>query len=134
MVRDNLHVTLVFIGNFPEKDIVSLQEAAGIIQCPHIKLSFEWIDFWKRQKIMCLHAPTVPDDLVDLVKSLESEASAFGYEPEKRPYKPHMTIARKAGFFQPILLAQPLVLRWAVFELIESISTPKGVRYRPLKQ
>ena len=50
--RDNWHVTLVFIGGFPEEDIPALQAAAGTIRCPTIKLRFERIDFWKRPKIM----------------------------------------------------------------------------------
>lgn len=97
-------------------------------------IRFERIDYWKRPKIVCLSGAFVPDELADLVKSLESEASAFGYQPENRPYKPHMTIARKARFFDPIPLAQPLELQWSGFELIESVATPQGVRYQPLKQ
>jgi 2'-5' RNA ligase len=132
--RDNWHVTLVFIGSFPGKDIAALQAAASRIQCPAISLGFERIDYWKRPKIMCLLAGFVPNPLTDLVNSLQSVAGRFGFEPEKRPYRPHMTIARKAGFFEPIVLAQPLTLQWSRFELVESISTPSGVQYKPLKQ
>ena len=132
--RDNWHVTLVFIGGFPEEDIPALQAAAGTIRCPTIKLGFERIDFWKRPKIMSLRATSAPTELIDLVGSLESVAGTFGLKPEKRAYKAHVTIARKAGFFEPITLAQPVELHWSGFHLIESISTPTGVQYKPLKQ
>ena len=99
-----------------------------------MKLGFGRIDFWRKPKIMCLRAASVPDELVGLVRSLESAAGEYGFKPEKRTYRPHMTIARKAGFFDPITLAQPVELHWSDFHLIESISTPGGVRYQPLKQ
>ena len=132
--RGNWHVTLVFIGGFPEDDIPALQAAADNIQCPAIKLGFERIDFWKRPKIMCLQSDFVPDQLIDLVRSLGSAAKSFGFKPEKRPYRLHLTIARKARFFEAITLAQPVELHWSDFHLIESVSTPSGVEYKPLDQ
>lgn len=132
--RDNWHVTLVFIGRFPEQDIAALQAAAANIRCPAIRLKFERLDYWARPKIMCLQADFVPNQLLELVRLLESAAKSFGYQPEKRPYRPHMTIARKARFFEPITLAQPVELHWSGFHLVESLSTPAGVQYKPLKQ
>jgi 2'-5' RNA ligase len=132
--RDNWHVTLVFVGSFPERDIPALQAAASKVRCPPFTLRFERIDYWAGPKIMCLEAGLLPDQLAGLVRSLESAASAFGYQSEKRPYRPHMTIARRAKFFNPITLAQPVELQWSGFALIESLSMPGGVRYRPLKQ
>ena len=132
--RDNWHVTLVFIGGFPADDIPALQAVAGNVQCPAIKLRFERIDFWRRPRIMCLHTDFVSNHLSELVKLLELAAKSFGFKPEKRPYRPHMTIARKARFFEPITLAQPVELHWSGFDLIESISMPSGVQYKPLDQ
>ena len=83
---------------------------------------------------MCLLADSVPSELIGLVGSLESAARTYGFKPEKRPYKPHLTIARKARFFEPITLAQPVELHWSGFHLIESVSTPAGVQYKPLDQ
>ena len=132
--RENWHVTLVFIGNFPECELGALQEAAGRVACPTIELRFEQIEYWKRPKILCLKADIVPDRLTELVGRLASAARRFGYVPEKRPYKAHMTIARKARFSDAMSLAPALELHWSSFELVESVSTPAGVQYRPLKQ
>lgn len=132
--RDNWHVTLFFIGGFPENDIAALLSAAHKIECPSLELKFERVFFWKRPKIICLHASYVPSQLLGLVRSLESTAQIFGIEPETRPYRAHLTIARRARFFEPITLAQPLELHWSRFHLIESVSTSSGVKYRPLDQ
>jgi 2'-5' RNA ligase len=132
--RDNWHVTLFFIGGFPEDDIPLLRTAAHKIDCPSLDLKFERIYFWNRPKIICLFAAYIPSQLLGLVRSLESTAQSFGIKPDDRPYRAHMTIARKARFFEPITLAQPLELHWSTFRLIESISTPSGVQYKPLDQ
>ena len=132
--RDNWHLTLVFIGGFPEDHVPGLQEAARQIDCPALELQFDGIHFWKRPKIMCLYANYVPSQLLGLIRSLESAAQAFGFKPEERPYRAHITIARKARFFAPITLAQPLEFQWSGFHLVESVSTPTGVQYKPLDQ
>lgn len=132
--RDNWHVTLVFVGGFPEQDIPALQAAAGDIRCQAMHLVFDRIDYWARPKIMCLQADRVPDELLGLVGSLEKTASDFGYRPEGRRYIPHMTLARRARRFEPIALARPVDLEWSDFRLVESVTTPGGVQYRPLKQ
>lgn len=132
--RENWHVTLVFIGGFPIDDIPGLQAAADDIRCPSFDLSFQRINFWKRPKIMCLQGDYVPNQLTSVVKSLNSAARPFGFTPEKRPYKPHMTLARKARHFEAITLAQPVRLHWSGFKLVESVSTPTGVQYKPLDQ
>lgn len=132
--RDNWHVTLFYIGGFPEVDIPSLLTAAHKIECPSLDLKFERIFFWKRPKIICLYASYVPSQLLGLVRSVESTAQMFGVEPETRPYRAHMTIARRAKSFETITLAQPVELHWSRFHLVESVSTPAGVQYKPLDQ
>lgn len=132
--RDNWHVTLVFIGAFPADEIPALHAAAATVCCPEIRLELERIDYWKRPKIMCLATDRVSGELLDLVGALEKAAADFGHKPENRAYKPHMTIARKARYFEPITLAPPLELRFPAFRLIESVSMPDGVKYRPLDQ
>lgn len=130
----NWHVTLFYIGAFPEDEIAYLMTAAHKVDCPSLKLKFESMRFWKRPKIICLFASQIPRELLTLVRSVESTAQTFGVEPENRPYRAHMTVARRAKPFEPITLAQPLELHWSRFHLIESVSTPSGVKYRPLDQ
>ena len=132
--RDHWHVTLVFIANFPDGNIAALQTATTNIQCPTIELRFEQIYYWARPKIMCLQADFVPNQLIELVKSLQSTARVFGCKFRKRNYKAHMTIARGGQCFNPVSLAQPVELNWSSFHLVESVLTPTGVQYKLLKQ
>ena len=132
--RDNWHVTLVYIGNFPDQNIAALQKAVTNIECPAIELRFEQIYYWARPKIMCLQATFVPNQLIELVRSLHSTARAFGCRFKKRSYKAHMTIARGGQCFNPVSLAQPVELNCSSFHLVESVLTPADVQYKLLKQ
>lgn len=132
--RRNWHVTLVFIGAFPEWRIPALQEAVADIQCAPFRLRFDRANFWPRPKIAALQTARVPDELLTLVSSIHQAIQPFEIAPEEHGYKPHITIARKARSFESQVLARPVDLQWSDFELVESISDPRGVQYRPLKQ
>ena len=132
--RRNWHVTLVFIGAFPEWRIPALQEAMAGIQCEPFRLRFDRANFWARPKIACLQTARVPDELLALVKDINKAIQPFEIPPEEHSFNPHITIARKARSFESQLLARPVDLQWSDFELVESISDPRGVQYRPLKQ
>lgn len=132
--RDNWHVTLVFIGKFSERLIPELQaEAANIVVEP-FRLCFDRLEFWKRPKLACLVADTVPPELERLVTSLNIMVADFGVSIEKRRYRPHMTVVRGARSFERQRLAQAAVTEWSDFELVDSVSQPGGPTYRPLKQ
>jgi RNA 2',3'-cyclic 3'-phosphodiesterase len=132
--RRNWHVTLVFIGDFPEEQIPFLQAAAADVECGTIRLRFDRLTFWQRPRIACLQPVTVPAALEQVVASLKQLLTAFDVAPEERAYRPHITVARRARAFDDLLLTRPVDLEWNEFELVESVSAPGGVSYRPLKQ
>jgi len=132
--RRNWHVTLVFIGAFPDEQVEELLIKTGDVECEPFRLRLDKIAFWARPKIACLQALTVPDELRRLKKSLEDLLDPFGIEPERSEYRPHVTVVRNARAFESTRLARTVELQWSGFELIESISGPGGPRYRPLKQ
>ena len=132
--RRNWHVTLVFIGAFSEDNIPALQVAASEIEPFDFRLRFDRISYWQRPKIASVHPRNVPAELTQLVNSLQEKLSPFGFEPNERTYRPHITVARKARTFPDQPLARPIDLQWSSFELVESISSPRGIQYHPLKQ
>jgi 2'-5' RNA ligase len=132
--RRNWHVTLVFIGSFAEEQIPFLQAAAAEIQPEPIRLRFDRLEFWQRAKVATLMPRAVPPALEALVRSLEKTLEAFDVSAEDRLYRPHITVARRARIFETVPLTRPVDLEWQDFELIESVSSPSGVSYQPLKQ
>ena len=131
--RRNWHVTLVFIGNFPEEQIPFLLAAAGEIGSEPFRLRFDRLEYWQRAKVAALMARAVPPALASLVQALETKLEAFDVESERRLFRPHITVARRARVFETVQLTRPVDLELQGFELMESLPGPSGVSYRPLK-
>ncbi len=132
--RRNWHLTLVYIGDFPEEKIPGLLSAVDVIDPGEIRLRFDTLTFWQRPKVACMHARTVPPALEQLVRSLQQALIPFGYAPDPRVYRPHITVARKVRTFPETRLARPIDLSWTDFELVESVRLRGEVQYHPLKQ
>ena len=132
--RRNWHITLVYIGRFEEENIPGVQAAVREIGPFDFRLRFDRITFWQRPKIASLNPRNTPAELMQLVKSIEDKLLPFGFEPNERVYRPHITVARRARTFIDIPLARPIDLEWSSFDLIESVATTRGVQYHPLKQ
>jgi len=132
--RRNWHVTLVYIGDFPEERIPGLMAAMEIIEPGDISLRFDVLTFWQRPKVACMHTKIIPPELERLVASLRQALIPFGIEPEERVYRPHITVSRKVRAFPDVRLARPIELTFSEFELVESISLRGEIQYRPLKQ
>lgn len=132
--RGNWHVTTTFIGEFPEAGLQDLQARAAQITVEPFRLRFDRVEFWPRPKVASLVAAIVPPELQRLVDAQNSLLADLGVSVEDRAYRPHITVVRRARPFETQRLAQPAVVEWSGFELVESISEPGGATYRPLKQ
>jgi 2'-5' RNA ligase len=131
---DQLHLTLEFLGGVPEPRLVSVLEVGAAVasSATPFELALDRLEYWQRPQVFCLEASVVPEPLVALVRSLRSALAAGGFEPEKRPFRPHLTLARKVRVPPPAEAVQSL--RWAAHEysLVESITGPGGSRYERL--
>jgi 2'-5' RNA ligase len=76
----------------------------------------------------------MPAELGQLVTSIEQKLLPFGFVPNERTYRPHITVVRGARAFAESPLARPINLQWPSFELMEYLSTGRGDHYRPFKQ
>lgn len=132
--RRNWHVTLVYIGAFAEEKIPDLQVAISEIEPFEFRLRFDRISFWQRPKIASVHPRNMPSELEQLVTSIEQKLAPFGFEPNTRTYRPHITVARNARTFPDQPLTRAIDLQWSSFQLIESLSSSRGEQYRPWKQ
>jgi len=132
--RRNWHVTLAFIGPFPEHRVPVLLERANAVQVEPFRLIFDRLEYWPRPRIAALCAVTVPPEMQALVDSLNGIMSDLGLKPEDRIFRPHITAVRNVRPFQTDRLTQRATTEWSGFELVESVPGPGGVSYVPLKQ
>ena len=94
---DALHMTLVFLGYQNEKDVKAIAKEALDVdsQAPAVELIREPVGVppGKRPRLIALAANS--DETVALQKQVEERlVEARFYEPEKRAFWPHLTVAR----------------------------------------
>jgi RNA 2',3'-cyclic 3'-phosphodiesterase len=92
-----LHMTLVFLGYQAEKDAKAIAKAAFDVDgaAPAVELVREPVGVprGKRPRLIALAANS--EGTVGLQKQVEERLVESGfYEPEKRPFWPHLTVAR----------------------------------------
>lgn len=146
---ESLHVTLAFLGYLPEKEIESLAEIVGALRAP--APSIELGDpvakpSPRRARIFVLPASS-PGAVALQAKLEEALVARRLYEPEKRPFWPHVTVARvkseSRGSRRPAAVEKPpgalpkelldpaLCVRVTLYR---SVLQPQGSRYTPLAQ
>jgi RNA 2',3'-cyclic 3'-phosphodiesterase len=144
-----LHITLAFLGWMPEKEIGRLGEIveASGDEAPAIELG-DSVPRPERGHPRLFALPVRSPQAIALQARLQERlVSARLYEPEKRPFWPHVTVARvrreERGSKRPALvsklpgavpqdLLQPAVCRRMT--LYRSELQPQGAQYTPLAQ
>jgi RNA 2',3'-cyclic 3'-phosphodiesterase len=132
---DDLHMTLVFLGPVADESRDSIERAADNVVAHSFELQIDRCGFWAKPRILWTAPENKPMPLIQLVKDLNVELMHYGYKPETRAYKPHVTLYRKA---QGAELNQLLpAIRWVVSEFVLASSTVPGAsttRYQILKR
>lgn len=128
-----VHVTLVFIGNFPVSQRAILCDALSTVSTGSFELFFDRVSFRQRQQMLWLES-NVPDALNELVNQLKLAMANLGVAVDDRMFRSHMTLAKKLRRFpRQKLEFEPLV--WAVkdFTLLRSKTLPTGAEYTQLE-
>jgi 2'-5' RNA ligase len=146
---ESLHVTLAFLGYLPEKEIPRLAEIveAGGGPAPRLELA-DPVPRPERGRPRLFALPAESPATVELQARLQQGlVEARLYEPEKRPFWPHLTVARvrreERGSKRPALvLRSPGALPKGLLRpfdgvrmtLYRSELQPQGAQYTPLAQ
>jgi 2'-5' RNA ligase len=136
-----LHVTLVFLGYLPEKDIPAVArvafEALAGLEPPRLALSGVKPVPPRSPRLFAFDLSDDGGRAVALqAAASEALAAASFYKPEKRPFWPHVTFARvKRGVRHaaPMELPLPAVGPFDAPQvtLYRSILRPQGALYEP---
>lgn len=125
---ENLHVTLVFLGNVAVERIPLVEQAASAIRTPPFQLRFDLIRCGPKN-MAWLEPSVATPELAKLVSVLQSNLSALDFEIEKREYRAHMTLIRKLEKRIDAYRIEPI--RWPVqaFSLVESMQSRGSSKY-----
>jgi 2'-5' RNA ligase len=94
---ENIHVTLKFIGEFPDAETPRLQEVLAALPFPEpFEIRVGGLGFFPNARAprvfwVGVHAPPA---LAALAQTIEKALVPLGVESERRPYSPHLTLAR----------------------------------------
>jgi 2'-5' RNA ligase len=135
-----LHVTLVFLGHLPEGSSERAGEVVRACAGPATDLALGAALLLppRRPRVLTVEVEDRAGALGALQARLsEALASAGLYEPERRPFRPHATVARlRAGERAPrelrIAGPDPLAFDGAAVTLYRSRLSRAGARYEPL--
>jgi len=98
---DNYHLTLKFLGDSTEEQFNQIKDELAAMTYKHKKLDLMTTDFtsFKKKKGEIVFLDLKENkDMKKIVKQLESLLESIGFEPEDRPYVPHITVVRQAKF------------------------------------
>lgn len=130
---ENLHCTLVFLGNVDAAQRRCLEDAASRVEAQRFVLQFDRFGYFRRPQAAWLGCAFTPPALHELVAGLSHVAEVCGFPPEQRPYAVHLTVMRKLRRDPGSLPLLPILWDVQRFALIESVSGDAGVRYQPLR-
>ncbi len=135
---DNFHLTLAFLGNLGTSRLEGLRQCGGQIarQCEPGLATMSRISGFPHAGSRIIALTGTSDRLLDnLHESLLECLSASSYLVERRPFLPHITLARLTYSVipspcWPLSLELPI----ASFALFHSVSNTRGVQYRVLDE
>jgi len=89
------HVTLKFIGEFPEAELDALRGVLGAIHQPSFAIAFRNVGFFTPRSPRVFWAGVhAGAELAALATAVDEAVAAIGVAHETHPYRPHLTLAR----------------------------------------
>ena len=131
MRRENIHLTLVFLGNVERARIQRLEAIAAGQRARCFDLEFGAVGYWRHNRFAWVAPHAVPAPLQRLVAALEQALPEESFKFDRRRYVPHITLVRDTR--APAVLPAP-AFTWQVreFVLVESAHGARGAAYRVL--
>lgn len=138
---DQLHLTLAFAGEADGRQTEELIEALAEVESACFRAEVAGVGHFERKGVPAVLWAGVPptEPLAQLHRRVGRACRRAGLEPERRAYRPHVTLAYLRRTADPIgaWLAEHGTLRagpWEVagFTLYESHLRPEGSLYRAL--
>lgn len=130
---DNLHITLVFLGQIDTLTRACIEQIAAEVGGDSFRLVLDRVGYWSRPQILWLAPSHVPSALTALFENMLAGLGKCRVTLDKRPYRPHITLARKVKNPPPRIKFEPLIWHVRQYSLMESLPSPDGrVNYQEL--
>jgi 2'-5' RNA ligase len=142
----NLHITLIFFGEMPERSVEEIKSFLDPFRFPSIQAALGRAGGFPPRgspRVYYIGLESGGDSVIALQKDLAGAVSKVQYRKDQRGFKPHITCARvkKRSEYGKLPTAEELEtenlknLRFSFEEVVlfESRLSPSGPTYTPLK-
>jgi RNA 2',3'-cyclic 3'-phosphodiesterase len=136
--EENLHLTLAFLGQVPAARTTELAALAhrvgtnGALAGTPLVLQFERLAYWHAPQIL-VALSSAGAAAAALAAGLQREASAAGFLPDLKPFRAHVTVARKVTHAAASTPLPSVSWKCAEFALVESRTIATGSVYSVLE-
>jgi len=141
--RDNLHLTLKFLGDISEEEIVKIKDKLSEIKFSKFEMHTDGTGFFPSEEyIRVLWVKLVSDKVKYLKDIVEEKLFEIGISKEEREFTTHLTVARiknvkdKEKFLEKIKTIGVRKMKFDVekISLIKSELTPTGPVYKVIEE
>lgn len=129
---EDVHVTLVFLGMVDAARQACAERVAAAVHAERFVLRVDQQGYWPKPRVAWCAPGETPEALRRLVRRLTCVLGDCGFAPERRPYRPHVTLFRHSRAVPTSPLAEPFDWPATEFVLVESAPAGEGPRYRVL--
>jgi RNA 2',3'-cyclic 3'-phosphodiesterase len=132
----NMHITLSFLGQVHPARLDVIQQALATVSAPGLRLELDGVGVFDRAGVIFAKVKLSPE-LLALAEQVIAAMEAYGFAREKRPWSPHITLARTR---ERIRLLSTTACDSAFhqsfeadeFRLYQSLTLPAGAQYEVL--
>lgn len=130
-----LHLTLAFLGSVPVPRVAQLTGMADAVAHAaglpggRLELALDRLEHWRRPQVLCALPSRPPATLGALAARLIESLRAAGFAPDLKPFRAHVTVARKVARPSEPAALPPVRWRFNAFALIESLTLESGPVY-----
>jgi RNA 2',3'-cyclic 3'-phosphodiesterase len=126
---ETIHLTLAFLGDVPGEQVAALNECAGKVRGRAFDLRLDEGRWWRHNTIVWAGPKTMPEALRDLAEQLDRVLKAGGFRTEKRAFKAHISLIRRAVKGDALPEFVPTGWRVNEFVLVRSALSAAGPAY-----
>jgi len=138
MTRDNLHATLLFMGEVSTTLLAAVTQAAARISAAAFTVKFDRLEYWPRARMLVLTSSEVPAAFTQLAAQLQDAMQTFMPalipKGQPAPQQLHVSLARQVTAPATGTLHDVVIWRAQRFALVASTLGAEGSRYRVIEQ
>jgi 2'-5' RNA ligase len=112
---EHVHLTLAFLGDVPTQSLESIRDIGEAMPRTGASLAFDTLGAWRASGVAWVAPSVLPSALGTLHARLYAALTEAGFALENRPFRPHVTLARRC--VQPHPRQQSTPIHWPVRKL-----------------